>query len=105
MSRHHARWAWHRASKAAKVRAGFRCERCGHAGRLQTHHKVPKWEGGDDSPENLAVLCGGCHLGAHRRLGRPTSREPDAAPEPRPRRGLSPDWRRLVEDVRRSGNT
>ena len=98
MSRHH-RGGWWRRSRAAKIRAGYRCEDCGKAGRLQTHHKVPKWKGGDDSPGNLIVLCGRCHLAAHRRLGRPEARDPDPPPPKRPKRGLSRDWRRLVEDL------
>ena len=99
MSRHHARWAWHRASTAAKVRAGYRCERCGRAGRLQTHHRVPKWKGGTDAPENLIVLDARCHRAAHRRLGRPETREPDAGAPPRPKRGMSGDWRALVKSL------
>ncbi len=101
MSRHHARWAWHRASKAAKVRAEIRCEKCGWAGRLQTHHKRPKWKGGDDSPENLIVLCGRCHLAAHRRLGASRPRDPGPKPASGVRRGLSPEWRDLVDELGR----
>ena len=81
------------------MRAGFRCEKCGRAGRLQTHHKRPKWKDGTDDPENLVVLCGRCHLAAHRRLGVPRTRDPGPKPPSRPARGLSLEWRDLVDEL------
>ena len=55
--------AWAGARAAARARAGFRCEKCGGAGRLEVHHVVPLAAGGapfDD--RNLKVLCRRCHF-------------------------------------------
>jgi len=40
------------------------CERCGRAGRLDVHHK--DGDPTNNAPENLEVLCRGCHLKHHR---------------------------------------
>ncbi|HEV2477637.1 MAG TPA: HNH endonuclease signature motif containing protein, partial [Candidatus Dormibacteraeota bacterium] len=40
------------------------CEICGATGQerqLQVHHRLPVLRGGDDSDENLLVLCFACH--------------------------------------------
>ena len=40
------------------------CEICGVPGadrQLQVHHRIPVLRGGDDSAENLLVLCFACH--------------------------------------------
>ena len=48
--------------------AGWRCGRCGVAGRLEVHHRRPLHLGGARyDPENLEVVCRGCHVAAHRR--------------------------------------
>ena len=38
---------------------GYRCERCGRAGRLELHHR--NGDSSDDRPENLRPLCRPCH--------------------------------------------
>ena len=50
-------------------RDGWRCTACGRAGALEVHHRRPVHQGGDDTADNLATLCRGCHQDAHR--GRP----------------------------------
>ena len=71
MSGHHAalsgaRWAQTRR-RALEV-AGWRCGRCGAAGRLEVHHKQPLHRGGEPyDPANLEVVCRSCHVEAHRR--------------------------------------
>ena len=35
---------------------GWRCSKCGKAGRLEVHHIIPISEGGTNDPENL------CHV-------------------------------------------
>ena len=65
-SRHHAklsskRWQWTRLQVFA--RDGWRCVRCGRAGRLECDHVVPLRKGGDPfDPANLQTLCRGCHI-------------------------------------------
>ena len=85
MSRHHAALSaprWAQARKQALESAGWRCERCGHAGALEAHHRRPLHRGGAPyDPENLEVLCKPCHFAAHRR---PLSEAEKA-------------WRRLVD--------
>lgn len=59
---------WDRARRGALDRAGWRCEGCGRAGRLEVHHKRPLQKGGAAyDPDNLAALCRECHIEAHRR--------------------------------------
>ena len=41
------------------------CERCSSRSDLEWHHRIPWSEGGDDSPENLQVLCQPCHQAEH----------------------------------------
>ena len=41
------------------------CENCGSASELEWHHVIPWSEGGDDSEENLQVLCNECHTRYH----------------------------------------
>lgn len=48
--------------------AGWRCESCGRAGRLELDHKRPVHDGGDWwGAHNLQVLCRGCHIEKSRR--------------------------------------
>jgi HNH endonuclease len=42
-----------------------RCLRCGSVHELHKHHVVRVDDGGDDTPENLAWLCGECHREWH----------------------------------------
>ncbi|MDE2667223.1 MAG: HNH endonuclease signature motif containing protein [Acidobacteriota bacterium] len=59
---------WDRVRRRELKRTGYRCERCGKAGRLEVHHKRPLHRGGDAyAADNLAVLCRRCHIEAHRR--------------------------------------
>lgn len=38
------------------------CEWCGkETSRLETHHLIPRWCGGDDSEENTMEVCHGSH--------------------------------------------
>ena len=71
MSRHHAKLSgprWTAARKQALDAAGWRCSRCGRAGKLEVHHATPLDDGGEPyAPENLEVLCKPCHFDAHRR--------------------------------------
>lgn len=41
------------------------CSQCGSQAELEWHHRKYWSEGGDDSPENLCVLCKPCHLFFH----------------------------------------
>lgn len=52
-------------ARAVHARAGNRCERCGDRGPLRMHHRKPVSEGGDNSRENLELLCGACHDRVH----------------------------------------
>ena len=73
MSRHHAhlnarRWAAVR--RAVFERDGFRCVRCGRAGRLECDHITPlQREPGQDHWDinGLQTLCRTCHIEKTRR--------------------------------------
>ena len=54
---------------------GWRCTKCGRAGRLELHHAIPVADGGDDSEANLIPLCRPCHFAAHDRKPGPDRRE------------------------------
>lgn len=72
MASHSARGhAWDSVRDAAIVAARRRCTRCGAAGRLEVHHRVPvaKAPGRRFDPTNLVVLCRGCHIAHHRTEG------------------------------------
>lgn len=61
------RWAAVRAE--ALRRDGWRCTRCGKAGRLEVHHIRPVVRGGAHYDlENLASVCRDCHRFLHRRV-------------------------------------
>ena len=66
MSLHHRRLnqrRWAIARRAALGRDGYRCTRCGLAGKLEVHHKKPLHKGGlPFALDNLAVLCVACHV-------------------------------------------
>ena len=70
MSRHHAgmkRSAWDRLRRSILERDGYRCRSCGKAGILEVHHVKDLQYGGTNDPDNLAVLCRGCHIDVHRK--------------------------------------
>ena len=68
------RAAWRRARTAALERDGWRCRRCGRAGRLEVHHVRRLAQGGAAFDlANLEALCAGCHLGEHGTAPRETS--------------------------------
>ena len=66
VSRHHThlnarRWA--RVRRAVFKRDGYRCRRCGRAGRLECDHVQPLDRGGDPwDMANLQSLCRSCHV-------------------------------------------
>jgi len=41
------------------------CEACGSISDLEWHHRILWSQGGDDSQENLQVLCRSCHWNVH----------------------------------------
>ena len=42
------------------------CQKCGKSwGTMHTHHIIPLTRGGDNSPENLTLLCEDCHEEQH----------------------------------------
>ncbi len=43
----------------------IKCELCNSKQNLEWHHKLLWSEGGDDSDENLQVLCHSCHFAVH----------------------------------------
>lgn len=49
------------------ARARHQCERpgCHHSKFLEVHHKIQRSQGGGNDPENLIVVCGGCHRLIH----------------------------------------
>ena len=46
-------------------RDGWRCQSCGAISNLEVHHKQFRSHAGDDSDENLIILCVGCHEAMH----------------------------------------
>lgn len=83
-TKHHTAY-WQRQRRRAKDRDGWRCRRCGAAGRLEVHHLDP--DGGDEL-ENLVTLCRTCHIAEH-----------DAATE------AVRKWRALVAELLPSAQT
>ena len=72
-------------------RDGYRCRRCGRAGRLECDHVRPVEQGGAKyDPANLQVLCRGCHISKTRAENR--KRQERITP-------LGSGWRRLVEEL------
>ncbi len=70
MSRNHAKLnarRWAAVRRQAFERDGWRCSKCGRAGRLEPHHEPPLRDGG--APYALAgivTLCRSCHIERHR---------------------------------------
>jgi 5-methylcytosine-specific restriction endonuclease McrA len=56
-------FAWQKLRRAARLRDGDRCVRCGSIQRLSVHHVVP----GSDLLEDLLTLCSRCHAREHSR--------------------------------------
>ena len=79
MSRHHARMnarLYANFRRAVFERDGWRCVRCGNAGRLEAHHKKPVSMGG--APfllANAETLCRDCHIGHHKPTPPPEVRD------------------------------
>ena len=61
------RRAWERLRRRKLDAVGWRCERCGRAGKLEVHHRVSLKDGGAALPEltGLEVLCRECHWDEH----------------------------------------
>ena len=51
--------AWVRQQALKKY--GHRCELCGYHLLVETHHIVPKYQGGLHEVENLMIVCSNCH--------------------------------------------
>ena len=60
---------WRRVRRVALDRAGWRCEDCGVAARLEVHHVQPLPDGAPYALDNLAALCRRCHDRRHDRRG------------------------------------
>ena len=85
-SKHHARLhkaKWERFRKEIFERDGWRCLKCGGAGRLECHHVIPLEQGGAPyDPENAETLCREDHIREHH--------PPNPARE---------EWRALVREL------
>lgn len=98
--RHHAIAGarWERTRRAVFERAGWRCEGCGRAGRLECDHIVPLARDPLRDPfdmGNLQALCRPCHRAK-------TAGERKRRPEPAGAAG----WKRLVaEELERALGT
>ena len=58
---------WARVRRLVFERDGYRCQKCGTAGRLECHHVVSLEDGGDPyALDNLSSYCRGCHLNHHK---------------------------------------
>ena len=74
---------WQHVRRQVFERDGYRCQKCGKAGRLEAHHVVHLSAGGTDAVENVQTLCRGCHIAHHN----PNRQERDAG------------WDRLVAAI------
>ena len=72
---------WQALANKLKREADYTCQRCGkrgraycsevHEDRIEAHHIVPIYKGGDEfDPDNVVVVCHKCHMELHRRLER-----------------------------------
>jgi 5-methylcytosine-specific restriction endonuclease McrA len=48
-------------------RDGWRCQSCGTMSNLEVHHNQFRSHSGDDSEQNLIILCTACHANTHLR--------------------------------------
>ncbi len=77
---------WAAVRKVALGAAGYRCSKCGRAGRLEVHHAQSVALDGDAFDlTNLVVVCRDCHFESH------GWRKPAPAD---PRRRAMRDWAR-----------
>lgn len=53
--------SWPTQRKAALVRDGHACRKCGRRSALHVHHIKPRRDGIDHSLPNLLTLCTACH--------------------------------------------
>ena len=85
-SKHHARipnHVWEHFRKEIFERDGWRCVKCGGAGRLECHHRVRLEHGGAALDEsNAETLCRDCHIATHH------PHDPDREA-----------WRKLVQEL------
>lgn len=51
---------WKAKAQEAKKRAGYRCQTCNSAGKLEAHHRTYD-RLGNERPEDITVLCDECH--------------------------------------------
>lgn len=58
---------WRVRRRQVLEKAGYRCEECGNAGRIEVHHKIKISQCGTDDLENLEALCRRCHFRRHKR--------------------------------------
>lgn len=57
---------WEKVRRQALDAAGYRCQDCGRAGRLECHHVQPVHLGGSlYDLDNVRPLCRDCHLKIH----------------------------------------
>lgn len=61
---------WRERRRAALDAAGYRCQKCREPRRLNVHHLTYE-RLGQERPEDLQVLCRGCHETTHGRVPRP----------------------------------
>jgi 5-methylcytosine-specific restriction endonuclease McrA len=50
-------------------RDSWRCQSCGVMSNLEVHHKRYRSHSGNDSAENLIILCARCHASVHGHAG------------------------------------
>ena len=53
---------WKALRRRTFERDGYRCVKCGRAGRLECDHVRPYRRGGNDDLGNLQTLCRNCHI-------------------------------------------
>ena len=98
MSRNHHRIAgprWQATRRAVFARDGYRCVRCGKAGRLECDHRIPIDRDPDQDPyavDGCQSLCRGCHIQKSRAERLETERRRPIAP------GVAA-WRSLVAEL------
>jgi 5-methylcytosine-specific restriction endonuclease McrA len=44
----------------------WKCRSCGSRNNLHCHHIIFRSQGGEDTMENILVLCSACHDGVHK---------------------------------------